>query len=585
MLIKKVWNHIWPQMKKYKWSYYSIYIINALRVILLTLLTPIILKKIIDLISNPSLNHITDKTELFHLVFIFSLLLLGGLITGRLSGYVTTYFQSNVIRELHNHAFEKLTNHSYKFFTNQFSGSLVAKAKRLVRGFEIMHDIFVWEFFMTTFSLLGIFYVLLKEARFISYIFIGWSIVYFFISLLFIKYKIKYDLLESEADSKVSGGISDALSNILNVKIFSARSDEIARYKKITQDEHLSRSKAWLIGNFADTVQSVMMAGIHIVLLYSLANGWIAGEISTGVFVLVETYTLNIFDKLWNLSKAMTRFVKAFTDVKEITDIMDQKIDILDSKNPEKLKIKDGKINFENVCFQYVEDNEVFSDFNLEIKAGEKIGLVGHSGSGKSTITKLLLRFADIQEGSIKIDNQNISKITQDDLRSKISYVPQESILFHRSIKENIGYSKPGSTDEEIIEAAKKAHAHEFISGLQKGYDTLVGERGIKLSGGERQRVTIARAMLKSAPILILDEATSSLDSISESYIQEAFNELMKGKTTIVIAHRLSTIQKMDRIIVLENGKIIEEGTHRQLIRKKGQYAELWNHQVGGFIE
>ena len=224
-------------------------------------------------------------------------------------------------------------------------------------------------------------------------------------------------------------------------------------------------------------------------------------------------------------------------------------------------------------------------DFNLIIKPGERIGLVGHSGAGKSTITKLLLRFADALEGSIVIDNQDIKNVTQNDLRKVISYVPQEPILFHRSIKENIAYSKPDATKEEIIEVAKKAHAHEFIEKLPQGYDTLVGERGIKLSGGERQRVAIARAMLKDSPILMLDEATSSLDSISEHYIQDAFNELMKGKTTIVIAHRLSTIQKMDRIIVLDKGKIVEQGTHKELLELNGSYAELWNHQTGGFLE
>jgi len=210
---------------------------------------------------------------------------------------------------------------------------------------------------------------------------------------------------------------------------------------------------------------------------------------------------------------------------------------------------------------------------------------VGHSGSGKSTITRLLLRFSDIKRGEILIDDQDITKIKQDELRLKISYVPQESILFHRSIKENIGYAKNNTTEAEIIKAAKKAHAHEFISKLPRGYDTLVGERGVKLSGGERQRVAIARAMLKNAPILVLDEATSSLDSISETYIQDAFNELMKGKTTIVIAHRLSTVQKMDRIIVLDQGKIVEEGTHQELLTKQGFYAELWEHQTGGFLE
>ena len=213
------------------------------------------------------------------------------------------------------------------------------------------------------------------------------------------------------------------------------------------------------------------------------------------------------------------------------------------------------------------------------------MGIVGHSGAGKSTITKLLLRFNDITEGSITIDGQDIRNVTQDDLRSVISYVPQEPILFHRPIKENINYGKIDASQEEVIDVAIKAHADDFISKLPKGYDTLVGERGVKLSGGERQRVAIARAMLKDSPILMLDEATSSLDSISESYIQDAFTELMKGKTTIVIAHRLSTIQKMDRIIVLDKGKIVEEGTHKELLSKDGLYADLWNHQTGGFLQ
>ena len=210
---------------------------------------------------------------------------------------------------------------------------------------------------------------------------------------------------------------------------------------------------------------------------------------------------------------------------------------------------------------------------------------MGPSGAGKTTITKLLLRFADVQQGPIIIDGQDIRKITQDDLRSNISYISQEPILFHRSIRDNIAYSKPNATEEEIFEVARKAHAHDFIEKLPKSYDTLVGERGVKLSGGERQRVAIARAMLKDSPILLLDEATSSLDSISESYIQDAFNELMKGKTTIVIAHRLSTVQKMDKIIVLDNGKIVEEGTHQELLAKNGFYSDLWNHQTGGFLD
>lgn len=235
--------------------------------------------------------------------------------------------------------------------------------------------------------------------------------------------------------------------------------------------------------------------------------------------------------------------------------------------------------------FSYEKKQEdVLKDFSLTITPGEKVGLVGHSGAGKTTITKILLRFADISEGEVLIDGQSIQKIKQDDLRRKISYVPQEPMLFHRSLSENIAYGKPDASMEEIVAVAKKAHAHEFIEKLSKGYDTLVGERGVKLSGGERQRVAIARAMLKDAPILILDEATSSLDSVSERHIQEALAELMKGRTTIVIAHRLSTIQKMDRIIVMEEGGIVEEGKHEDLLARGGMYAEFWREQAGGFL-
>jgi ATP-binding cassette subfamily B protein len=231
------------------------------------------------------------------------------------------------------------------------------------------------------------------------------------------------------------------------------------------------------------------------------------------------------------------------------------------------------------------QDDALFAHLNLTIKASEKIGLVGHSGSGKTTLTKLLLRFSDIDDGKILIDGQNIADITQDALRQQIAYVPQEPLLFHRSIRENIAYGKPEASDTEVTEAARKAHALDFIEKLPQQFDTLVGERGVKLSGGQRQRIAIARAILKDAPILVLDEATSALDSESEKLIQAALWELMKGRTAIVIAHRLSTIQKMDRIVVLHDGEIMEQGTHAKLVENSGIYAQLWAHQSGGFLE
>ncbi|MBI2064635.1 MAG: ATP-binding cassette domain-containing protein, partial [Candidatus Yanofskybacteria bacterium] len=287
---------------------------------------------------------------------------------------------------------------------------------------------------------------------------------------------------------------------------------------------------------------------------------------------------------MWELRGAITNSMRAVSDASEMVEIFEEKPDILDPEDPEPCRIADGRIVFDKISFAYEDQNAIFKDFSLTIEPGQKVGLVGFSGSGKTTITKILLRFVDIAGGVLTIDGQDITKITQNDLRSRIAYVPQDPVLFHRSIEENIAYGRPDASEQEIIDVAKKANAHDFISKLSHGYKTFVGERGVKLSGGERQRIAIARAMLKNTPILVLDEATSSLDSVSEQYVQEAFSRLMDGRTTIAIAHRLSTIRKMDRIIVLDDGVISEEGSHKELIARGGEYYELWTHQSDGFI-
>lgn len=269
-----------------------------------------------------------------------------------------------------------------------------------------------------------------------------------------------------------------------------------------------------------------------------------------------------------------------------MTQILKKQLDLIDhSKN--KLQVSHGNIVFDNVSFAHDKGvgEQIFTNFNITIPAGQRVGLVGHSGSGKTTFTRVLLRFSDIDKGKILIDDQDVRHVTQESLHESIAYVSQEPILFHRSLSENIAYGKTNATDSEIIDASKKAHALEFINKLPDGFDTLVGERGVKLSGGQRQRIAIARAILKDAPILVLDEATSALDSESEKLIQSSLETLMKGRTSIVIAHRLSTIAKLDRIIVLESGTIIEDGTHAELLTRGGTYAKLWSHQSGGFIK
>ncbi|MEI7709391.1 MAG: ABC transporter ATP-binding protein [bacterium] len=576
--------YYWQQVRKYKWSFYLTFATYGAGVIIASIINPFLYKQIIDLIAGATPSA-SLSVKLFQYVFLVSLAVITYISLFRAGDFLSSYFQSNVMREIHNETFGRLMNHSYKFFSNNFSGSLVSKAKRFASSFERISDITIYHFWFTVVHLSGVLVILFLQAQLLGFLFLGWTMIYIIITGLFIRRKVEYDLLESAADSKVTGRFADAFTNILNIKIFSSREKEHDSFKNVTFDEYKKRIKAWNFGNFQNMIQGFLMAILQIVILYTMVKLWLQGSITTGMVVLVQIYMFAALDHLWDLGKSLVNLFKAIAEAKEMVDIFEEKPDIEDIANPEKCMISKGDVDFKDVNFEYVKGYPVFTEFNFNIKSGEKVGLVGHSGSGKSTIVKILLRFADVQGGAILIDGQNITKIKQEDLRQNISYVPQEPILFHRSIRENIGYAKKDATEDEIIEAAKKAHAHEFVSKLPHGYDTLVGERGVKLSGGERQRIAIARAMLKDSPVLMLDEATSSLDSISESYIQEAFAELMKGKTTVVIAHRLSTVQQMDRIVVLDKGQIVEEGTHKELLEKNGQYADLWNHQTGGFLE
>ncbi|MEI6238224.1 MAG: ATP-binding cassette domain-containing protein [bacterium] len=338
------------------------------------------------------------------------------------------------------------------------------------------------------------------------------------------------------------------------------------------------------MANIIEAIQAFLNIGIEFIIFYIAIKFWGMGKVTAGTFILIQIYIIGLMNNFWGWSRMLRYLYEAFADAKERVEILKLTHGIKDMTGAKPLHVNGGVIKLTDVHFAFNESTPVLDGINLDVKSGERIGLVGPSGAGKSTLVRLLLRLYDIQKGIIQIDGQDIKEITQGSLREAISFVPQDPILFHRTLRDNICYGKTGATDEEIINASKLAHCHEFIETFPYGYDTFVGERGVKLSGGERQRVAIARAILKNAPILILDEATSSLDSHSEMLIQDALENLMKGKTVIVIAHRLSTIRKMNRIVVIEHGKILEEGSHDELVENGGLYAKLWSLQSKGFI-
>jgi ABC-type multidrug transport system fused ATPase/permease subunit len=404
------------------------------------------------------------------------------------------------------------------------------------------------------------------------------------LALIFSRWKIPYDIRSAAEESKASAALADSLSNHSTIQMFNRHDHESAVFGMANFIHTSAMKRKWNVANYIDAIQAFLNIGIEFLIFYVAIHYWVLGSVSIGSFVLIQIYILGLMDNFWASSRIMRDLYEAFGDAKEMVEMLKLEHGIKDVQGAQPLKVTAGNIVLDKLQFAFIPGKNVLDGVSLDIAAGERVALIGPSGAGKSTFVRLLLRLYDIQGGTIKIDGQDISKVTQGSLREAISFVPQDPILFHRTLMDNIRYGRTDATEAEVIEAAKLAYCHEFISAQTLGYQTFVGERGIKLSGGERQRVAIARAILKNAPILILDEATSSLDSHSEILIQDALDNLMKGKTVIVIAHRLSTIRKMNRIIVVDKGNILEQGTHDELLAKSGLYAKLWSLQSHGFI-
>ncbi len=571
-------------------------------------LWPYASKMLIDAVAaSDRQNVVANATPT--MIFLIVLTILPGIVW-RLSNYSWMHLSPLLRKKITHDCATKLLNQSTNFFQNNFVGALVNRIKEISNSTPNLINVIIYNFLSVGLSLLIAFFTLFFVHKFFAFALLIWAAIFALMGIKAAKSTEEMSKNISDQSSKVTGNLADILSNFSNIKFFNGKKKEQDRINKFS-DEYTRLTKIrefYLLKFFA--WQGLTFSIYFGLCIYFLVLFYAQGLVSIGDFALVFTINSWMIHAMYVATQEMRTFVEEFAAVKYALNVVNQEIEVDDVAGAKSLKIEDAaKIVFENVNFSYDKKPQpsprnidfgligqatiapevmgqlkFFTDQSITIEAGQRVGLVGHSGSGKSTFINLILRNFNVNSGRILVGDENIADVTQGSLKAAIGLIPQEPTLFHRSLYENIAYAKDGASRDEIIAAARKAHAHEFIEKLPEKYDALVGERGIKLSGGQRQRIAIARAFLKNAPILILDEATSQLDSITENLIQDSLQELMQNKTALIIAHRLSTLQNMDRILVFDNGKIVEDGSHQQLLAQNGVYKKLYSAQIGGFL-
>lgn len=547
---------------------------------------PYVMSLIVDRISAGPVA----ADEVFNVFgpYIVALILINllGQACSKLQDYTSWKLQIKVNYDLATMAFDALANQSMTFHSNQYGGTLVSQTAKFMSAYTLLMNTITFPFLPVLCSIVFTCTLLFPVVPLYAAILMVLLAIYGTISYIMYKRILHLNEKAAGAQNQLSGELSDAVTNILAVKTYGREDYEKQLFDRANK-EVVARDSQRM---WSSLLRGIITAALTVVIMsvvtvfISGGNAWFG--ISAGTVVIMFTYTNTVTNQFNFINTGLQRLNQVFGDASGMTQVLDEPRLVADAPGAKPLSVTKGEIAFSDLSFSYTDGGvktQVFEDFNLFIPGGQRVGLVGVSGSGKTTLTKLLLRLADIQQGQILVDGQNVADITQQSLRRAIAYVPQEALLFHRTIAENISYGRPNATMDEIREAARQANALEFIEALPQGFDTITGERGIKLSGGQRQRIAIARAMLADAPILVLDEATSALDSESEAAVQEALSRLMEGRTAIVVAHRLSTVSSLDRIVVISHGTIVEDGTHQELVEQGGEYAQLWSRQIGAY--
>jgi ATP-binding cassette, subfamily B, bacterial len=560
---------------------FALVCLNLVGILFMSTITPLLVGRMIASMAQPG-------SDPYGYLPVIILSVIIGLVSNRIGFRAYLVSDARAMSRLQFQIYNVLLRRSVGFHNNNVSGKLVSDAMAYPTAFQQLYELIAMTFLPFLLIIVGGLLIVSFASWQLGLIVLAMAIFTFGTSYVSEMKRRPIRRRRVETGKKLTAHFADSIVNMQAVATFAAENRELNTHKKLNERLRDMRERDWKSGSNTGNNRIFVLYIMQISMICILVNQVRLHPELLGIGIFTFIFTTTITNRLFDVDRFFRLSEEAFLLAQPMTETILEEHEIQDIRNAKEINIQSGAVAFRNVTFAYNDSRHcqtVFKELSFSVYPGEKIGLVGPSGGGKSTLTRLLLRFEDIQSGSIEIDDQNIAHITQTSLRQNISYVPQEPLLFHRSIRENIAYGRVDATEKDIRHAAKLAYAQDFIEMLPDGFETIVGERGVKLSGGQRQRIAIARAILKDAPILILDEATSALDSESETHIQSALNSLMKDRTTLVIAHRLSTIQRMDRIIVLDDGKIIEQGSHAELITKHGLYAKLWAHQSGGFID